>query len=86
MRQQGKPVERSTSNVSGKPIRAPPGYITLIEFLREKNDLKAKHLLEISYSISEHIKELHEIGYALGGINFDYIFVTNQVSFQLCLY
>jgi len=79
MRQQGKNVERSTSNASGKPIRAPPGYISLIEFLRETKDLKPKHLLEISYSICEHIKDVHEIGYALGGINFESVFVSNQV-------
>lgn len=79
MKQKGNPLERSTSTANGKLIRAPPGYVSLIEFLRDTEDLRPKHLLEISFSISELIKEVHQIGYALGGINFETVYVSNQV-------
>ena len=80
MKQKGKSYERSASASNGKLIRAPPGYVSLIEYLRDTEDLRPKHLLEISFSISELIKEVHEIGYALGGINFESVYVSNQVS------
>ncbi len=82
---QGKTVERTTSNISSKTTSAPPGYVTLIEFLSKTQDLQPRHLLEISYSISERIKDIHEKGYALGAINFETVFVSNQVSFWVQL-
>ncbi len=82
---QGKTIERTTSNISIKPTSAPPGYVSLIEFLSKIQDLQPRHLLEISFSISERIKEIHVKGYALGAINFETVFVSNQVSFSFLL-
>lgn len=73
-------LTRTSSAVSGLPLKPPPGYIPLIQFLRETEDLQARHLLQISCSLSEQLKDIHATGFALGGINFDHIFVSNQVS------
>ena len=72
-------MERSTSTTNGKLMRPPPGYVSLIEFLRDTEELRPKHLLEISFSISELIRDVHKAQCALGGINFDSVYVSNQV-------
>ncbi|CAG2118763.1 unnamed protein product, partial [Medioppia subpectinata] len=82
LKQKGKAVERSISAPKGKFMRPypPPGYVSLIDFLDTEEDLKPKHLLEISYSISEIIKDAHERGSAFGGIEFESVCVSNQIS------
>lgn len=57
-------------------LRPPPGYQTLTEFIRMKDPLTTRDLLEICHSLSENICEFHQVGYALGTMNFDNIFVT----------
>lgn len=79
MRKSGNTDKSNNGSVNGKQVRAPAGYVSLIDFFRDTEDLKPKHLLEISYSISEILKETHQRGYALGGINFESIFISNQV-------
>ncbi|CAG2104371.1 unnamed protein product [Medioppia subpectinata] len=81
-KQKGKAVERSISAPKGKFMRPypPPGYVSLIDFLDTEEDLKPKHLLEISYSISEIIKDEHQKGNAFGGIDFESVCVSNQIS------
>ncbi|XP_054166072.1 uncharacterized protein LOC128963584 [Oppia nitens] len=80
LKHKGKTVNRSTSNSNNKLIRGPPGYLPLIDFLAETEDLKPRHLLEISYSISQLIKEVHGRGHTLGGIDFQSIYVSNKLS------
>lgn len=57
-------------------LRPPPGYQTLNEFIRTKDPLTTRDLLEICHSVSENICAFHQANYALGTINFDNIFVT----------
>lgn len=59
-------------------MQPPPGYQTLNEFLRNKNTLTPKDLLEICYSLSKTLKNFHQMGYVLGNINIDNIFVTEK--------
>ncbi|XP_015784111.1 G-protein coupled receptor GRL101 [Tetranychus urticae] len=63
-----------------RPLKSPYGYMSLTNFLREMNNTEARFLLEISCSLSEQIKEIHEKGYALGGIDLDIIFVSSTVD------
>ena len=72
-------VTRSFSNTTGRQLKPPFGYVPLIQFLRETDPLTPRHLLEISLSLSEQIKEAHGAGFALANINFDNVFVSNQV-------
>lgn len=59
-------------------MQPPPGYQTLNDFLRNKNTLTPKDLLEICYSLSKTLKDFHQMGYVLGNINIDNIFVTEK--------
>lgn len=59
-------------------MQAPPGYQNLNEFLRTKEPLTAKDLYEICFSLSMILKDFHQMGYALGTINCENIFVTSQ--------
>ena len=80
MRKPNNNDKNTNGLANGKQIRAPAGYVSLIDFFRDTDDLRPKHLLEISYSISEIIKDTHQRSYALGGINFESIFVSNQLN------
>lgn len=61
-------------------LKAPPGYLSLNNFLKENRDLKMSDLLSICYLLNEQIKQVHSSGYAIGKINFHTVFVTNKVS------
>ena len=54
------------------------GYQTLGDFMRTQEDITPRDLLEICHSISANLKEFHEMGFALGTIGFDNIFVTKE--------
>lgn len=68
--------ERSESLVM--LMRPPPGFITLNEFIRNQHPLTTQDMLDICYSLSKNLKEFHEVGYVLGKIDFDNIFVSQQ--------
>lgn len=57
-------------------MQPPPGYQNLNEFLRTKEPLTARDLYEICLSLSIILKDFHQMGYALGTINCENIFVT----------
>ena len=59
-------------------MRPPAGYQTLGEFMRTAEEITTRDLLEICHSISANLKEFHDMGFALGTIGFDKIFVTKE--------
>ncbi|OTF77708.1 hypothetical protein BLA29_004098 [Euroglyphus maynei] len=59
-------------------MQPPPGYQSLNEFLRTKEPLIARDLYEICLSLSMILKDFHKMGYALGTINCENIFVTSR--------
>lgn len=75
------------SHSTGKPrllrqYKPPHGYIRLTEFLKDSGSLQVRCLLEITCSLSEQLKDLHERGYALGGVEIDNVFVTKMVDLK----
>ena len=75
--QASKSSNQATNKAS---LKAPPGYLTLSDFLKENRDLKMEDLLKISYLLNEEIRQVHSSGYAIGKINFHTVFVTNQIA------
>ncbi|RWS28770.1 G-protein coupled receptor GRL101-like protein, partial [Leptotrombidium deliense] len=85
-------VKKSNSNSSykhspllsipTKTLKAPHGYTPLMQYLRDSEELEARHLLQISCSLSDQIKDIHASGYALGGIDFNNVFVSSLVDSQ----
>lgn len=71
---------RSNSTVQSNALllRPPSGYQSLGEFIRTRNDITTRDLLEICHSVSANLKEFHDMGFALATIGFDNIFVTKQ--------
>ncbi|RWS24200.1 relaxin receptor-like protein, partial [Leptotrombidium deliense] len=65
---------------ASKVVKPPHGYVPLIQYLRDTEELTAHHLLQISCSLSDQIKDIHATSHALGGINFDNVFVSNKVD------
>lgn len=59
-------------------LRPPSGYQTLGEFIRTHENITTRDLLEICHSVSGNLKEFHQMGFALGTIGFDNIFVTKD--------
>lgn len=59
-------------------LRPPSGYQTLGEFIRTHENITTRDLLEVCHSVSGNLKEFHQMGYALGTIGFDNIFVTKD--------
>lgn len=59
-------------------LSPPTGYESLSQFLRNHDPLTPPDMLQISYSLSKLIKELHEQNYALGTINMDNVFVSKS--------
>lgn len=79
--QASKIYSQSTNTTINKsPLKAPPGYLSLNNFLKENRDLKMNDLLQICYLLNEQIKQVHLMGYAIGKINFHTVFVSNKVS------
>ena len=75
-------ASKNTTANNKASLKAPPGYLTLSDFLKENRDLKMEDLLKISYLLNEEIRLVHSSGYAIGKINFHTVFVTNKVGFQ----
>lgn len=73
-------IKNHQSNANKPLLKAPPGYLSLNDFLKENRDLKMSDLLNICYLLNEQIKQVHLSGYAIGKINFHTVFVTNKVS------
>ncbi|KAI1285100.1 putative G-protein coupled receptor [Halotydeus destructor] len=66
---------KSNASTQMRPIRPPPGYVPLHHFLRETNQLTARHLLQIACFLSGQLKDIHAAGYSLGGLSFENVFV-----------
>jgi hypothetical protein len=73
-----------TQGLLNRSPRPPPGFLSLLEYLRENRELKMSDLLHICYSLSDQIRQVHSSGYALGRITFDTVFIGTQVS-MFCL-
>jgi len=84
MRNLNVTVTRSGGNQLHKdilrPLKPPPGYIPLNQFLQQTRPLEARHLMQISCFLSEQVEKIHAEGYALGTINVHNIFVTTAVD------
>ncbi|RWS13828.1 G-protein coupled receptor GRL101-like protein [Dinothrombium tinctorium] len=61
-------------------FKPPHGYMPLMQFLKETENLEAKHLLQISCSLSDLLKDMHTSGYSLGGIDANNVFVSSLVD------
>ena len=59
-------------------LRPPLGYRTLSDFMRNERHISPRDILEICQSISTNLKEFHDMGFALGAITFENIFVIKQ--------
>ena len=74
----------SSRTLMTKPFKPPYGYVNLINYLRSLENLEPQHLLQISCSLAEQLKDIHGRGYALGGIDFDNVFVSSMVRIIRC--
>lgn len=77
---------KDTANRTIRPLRSPFGYMSLLEFLRRSEPLTARDLLEVTYSISEQISQIHSSGYALGSIKADNIFISESLDCRIRAY
>ncbi|XP_075748630.1 uncharacterized protein LOC119172579 isoform X1 [Rhipicephalus microplus] len=67
-------------------FRAPHGYMSLMQFLRSEPHVTPHQLLQIAVGVCELICELHAHNYALGGINIDCVFVTQETPNKVHVY
>ncbi|KAL3241439.1 hypothetical protein MRX96_002556 [Rhipicephalus microplus] len=67
-------------------FRAPHGYMPLMQFLRSEPHVTPHQLLQIAVGVCELICELHAHNYALGGINIDCVFVTQETPNKVHVY
>ena len=74
---------KNLHTLNKETLKAPPGYSTLGDFLKENRDLKMNDLLNICYLLNEEIKQIHANGYAIGKINFRTVFITNKVNLKM---
>lgn len=80
LKQTGSLQASKTQGLLNRSPRPPPGFLSLLDFLRENRELKMSDLLHICYSLSDQIGQVHASGYALGRITFDTVFIGRAVS------
>ena len=72
-----------SEDMSATILLSPPaGYEPLSQFLRNHDPLIPSDMLQISYSLSKLIKDLHEQSYALGTINMENVFVSKTTKLR----
>lgn len=64
--------------LNSRPFKPPHGYVSLLQYLRTVPGLRPRHLLKISTAICRTLAELHEGSYALGGIDVNAVFVSEN--------
>ncbi|KFM82218.1 G-protein coupled receptor GRL101, partial [Stegodyphus mimosarum] len=64
--------------LNSRPFKPPHGYISLLQYLRTVPGLRPRHLLKIATAICKMLTELHAGSYALGGIDVNAVFVSEN--------
>lgn len=67
--------------------KPPHGYCTLLQYLRNNNKMSVDNgvvtlidVMQIAIEICRTLKDLHCSGYALGGLDMDMVFISDNVS------
>lgn len=72
---------RQQDSQESKPLKPPPGYVSITEFIRDPNrEITPKDLLQIACFLSEQLKDYHATGHALGRITADNVFVSDKLD------